>query len=121
MTDVVCPASSVFAGVATPPNVLDRLAMAEAVTLLEVDATRPKSEPCPPAELPGLAGKIRYDGAGGSVRSWRCVLAPIESNMREPTPAVRLIWPPAIRSKFCILMEASGLPPSPVRLPAWPN
>ena len=39
-------------------------------------------------------------GAGGSSRRWIWVFGPIESSSSVFTPEVRLMFPPAIRSKF---------------------
>ncbi len=65
--------------------------------LLVVDVTnRPKSPLWPPAVLPAFAGRTRYEGAGGRVRSCTFVFGPIELSTTEVTPGVRMMVPPGL-------------------------
>ena len=90
------------------------------VALVVDVANTPKSPLLPPAVLPAFAGRMRYEGAGGSVRSWTLVFGPMESSTTEVTPGVRMMVPPASRSKLCISTEASGVPPTPLKLSGCP-
>ena len=95
VTVVDWPASSVFALAV----LLEAVATLLTRSIDRSDDEVPSDEFDTMAMVAWLAVLVTGAGGGGSWRRWICVSEPTESSTTVFTPGVRLILPPAIRSK----------------------